>query len=54
MLADPLLIRRPLMEFDGRKTVGFDVEQLKSWIGLSDQDAPLGESCARHDGKSCP
>jgi nitrogenase-associated protein len=54
MLADPLLIRRPLMDIDGVKTAGFDAERLRAWIGLADQETPPGESCVRHDGKSCP
>jgi nitrogenase-associated protein len=54
MLADPLLIRRPLMEIDGHKAAGFNVDQLKEWINLDGQDAPLSEACARTDGKSCP
>jgi nitrogenase-associated protein len=51
MLADPLLIRRPLMEIDGRKTAGFNVDQLKEWIFLDDQEKNPGETCTRTD---CP
>ncbi|HXP95107.1 MAG TPA: ArsC/Spx/MgsR family protein [Telmatospirillum sp.] len=53
MLADPLLIRRPLMEVDGRKTAGFNVDQLKEWIDLADQESPPSEACPRTDAKSC-
>ncbi len=35
MLADPILIRRPLIEAAGRKVVGFDTALLAQWIGLS-------------------
>lgn len=35
MLNDPLLIRRPLIEIEGRREAGFDQEKLKEWIGLS-------------------
>ncbi|MFZ2163730.1 MAG: ArsC/Spx/MgsR family protein [Sideroxyarcus sp.] len=36
MLLDPLLIRRPLMEVDGKLRVGFDAEAVDAWIGLND------------------
>ncbi len=35
MLADPLLIRRPLMEVDGRRMAGFDQDLVHAWVGLS-------------------
>jgi len=53
MLADPLLIRRPLIEVDGERVAGFDVARIKEWIGLADEGTPPGEGCARTDGKSC-
>lgn len=34
MLDDPILIRRPLMEADGHRTIGFDPSFVESWIGL--------------------
>jgi nitrogenase-associated protein len=45
MLAEPLLIRRPLMEADGELRAGFDSEAVAAWIGLNDakpggQDRP--------------
>ena len=48
MLADPMLIRRPLMEADGQRRVGFDQEAVDRWIGLSSK-APREylESCTR-------
>lgn len=33
MLADPLLIRRPLMECAGRRIAGFDAERVAEWLG---------------------
>jgi len=51
MLADPLLIRRPLMEADGRKEVGFDQEKIHAWLGLTPTDADL-ESCPNKT--ACP
>ncbi len=47
MRADPLLIRRPLLEADGRFEVGFDPEVIKAWLGLSQPDAGNPEAC-RH------
>lgn len=35
MLAEPLLIRRPLMECDGKRIAGFDAERVAAWIGAS-------------------
>ena len=48
MLSEPLLIRRPLMEVQGRKLVGFDVDLLNEIIGMkvADKTEDL-ESCAR-------
>ena len=34
MLADPLLIRRPLIEADGRKKAGFNQNLIHDWLGL--------------------
>jgi nitrogenase-associated protein len=33
MLAEPLLIRRPLMECAGKRIAGFDAERVADWIG---------------------
>jgi nitrogenase-associated protein len=49
MLAEPILIRRPLMEVEGRRAVGFDPAHVDAWIGLSArplQGADL-ETCRR-------
>jgi len=35
MIKEPLLIRRPLMEADGRREVGFDPEVVDAWLGLA-------------------
>ncbi len=35
MVADPLLIRRPLIEVEGRRRAGFDAEKIDAWLGLS-------------------
>lgn len=34
MLADPVLIRRPLMEAAGQRCAGFDPERLRGWIDI--------------------
>jgi nitrogenase-associated protein len=53
MLAEPLLIRRPLIEADGRREVGFDKEVIDAWLGLSVVPEGDLESCSRQH-KSCP
>ena len=47
LLANPLLIRRPLMESDGRRMVGFDVAAVDAWLGLNGVELPEGniEAC---------
>ncbi len=51
MLADHLLIRRPLMQVGDQRRFGFDQEMIHAWIGL----APVGsEDFAVVDGmQSC-
>ncbi len=57
LLAEPLLIRRPLMEVGERRMVGFDVDRVHAWIGLG-PTAPTAiaslEGCTRapQDGLS--
>ena len=53
MCQDPLLIRRPLIESDGRRMAGFDETVLDSWLGLEPLDAPLPRDCPRDHG-ACP
>ena len=48
LLAEPLLIRRPLMqrEDDGSRHVGFDTEAVHAWIGLGTKPASVSlEGC---------
>ena len=47
MLADPLLIRRPLMEADGRREAGFEPERVSAWIGLKETCVPVTDICVR-------
>lgn len=35
MIAEPLLIRRPLLEANQRREVGFDPEFIHEWLGLT-------------------
>ena len=55
MLADPLLVRRPLMEVGARREVGFDVARVDAWIGLSAATAPMSEACPKGEAHPpCP
>jgi nitrogenase-associated protein len=58
MLAEPILIRRPLMETDGWRTVGFDAKQVDAQLGLGTEgveDARELDGCARdHVMTPCP
>jgi nitrogenase-associated protein len=47
MLADPLLIRRPLMQVDGRCEAGFDPARVAAWIGLRSDMPAVDETCQR-------
>ena len=54
MLADPLLIRRPLIVADGRYEVGFEPAVIESWLGLTYKDKQDLETCAKiHETKLC-
>lgn len=48
MIADPLLIRRPLIEAEGQRRAGFDLESVDAWIGLKEinENADL-ETCPK-------
>lgn len=63
MLGDPLLIRRPLIEAEGRCEAGFDVERIDAWLGLqpATRERLTGENpeaCqhphAADEGATCP
>ena len=53
LLAEPLLIRRPLMALGEQRMVGFDADQVHAWVGLGSSapssSAPL-EGCAAASG----
>jgi nitrogenase-associated protein len=55
MRAEPLLIRRPLIEADGRREVGFDPEAIDAWLGLNKRPEGDLESCRKmHEANPCP
>ena len=43
LLDNPLLIRRPLMEVENERRVGFDVAAVDAWIGLNNVELPEGD-----------
>lgn len=47
LLANPLLIRRPLMEVGDERMVGFDIAAVDAWLGLKNVELPEGniEAC---------
>ncbi len=47
MLAEPLLIRRPLLEADGRREAGFDPARVAAWVGLKETAVPVTDKCVR-------
>ena len=54
MLQDPLLIRRPLIEAEGRREIGFDQNLIHAWLGLTPSGQDL-ENCPRsHQHSPCP
>jgi nitrogenase-associated protein len=54
MLAEPLLIRRPLVEADGRRCAGFDREPVTSLLGDNGGQA-RPEGCSRPQASEpCP
>lgn len=56
MLREPLLIRRPLLEIDNRREVGFDVQKIDAWIGLKPADESLqemSENLMKQDLQNC-
>lgn len=54
LLAEPLLIRRPLMRVGDERRVGFDETAVDAWIGLGLGGAPVGEGCPRGEAPHPP
>lgn len=44
---NPLLIRRPLLQVDDERKVGFDTTAIHAWIGLREVPATNLETCQR-------
>jgi nitrogenase-associated protein len=53
MVQDPLLIRRPLIDVDGQRSVGFEARDIMVLLGLDLNTIQADESCPRHDGHRC-
>jgi nitrogenase-associated protein len=47
LIADPILIRRPLLQVGDRREVGFDTALVGAWIGLDQAPADNIEGCPR-------
>jgi len=48
MLAEPLLIVRPLMQVGKERLAGFDVQQVHNWLGL------ILDSVSERNPQNCP
>jgi len=54
MLADPLLIRRPLMRVGDECRVGFEPAEVDAWIGLAGADLDEDvQTCTQQPGHAC-
>jgi nitrogenase-associated protein len=53
MLQDHLLIRRPLLDVDGVRSVGFEAADVMALLGIDLSTAQADESCPRGDGHRC-
>lgn len=47
MLADPLLIRRPLIQVGERREAGFDQAVVDAWIGPRNTKTPVTDACLK-------
>lgn len=57
MIADPLLIRRPLLQVGDRREAGFEKQKIAAWIGLEALDTDRQEVHDRllqEDLETCP
>lgn len=53
MLAEPLFIRRPLLQVGDRRETGWDEALVSAWIGLARSD--VGEGCPKGEAHApCP
>ena len=51
MIADPVLIRRPLMQVGDRCESGFDSDAVDKWIGLQPRATLVGDQCVRRGAR---
>lgn len=49
LLAEPLLIRRPLLQVGDERRVGFDAAAIDAWIGLPGIELPSNIDRCQHD-----
>jgi nitrogenase-associated protein len=54
LIAEPLLIRRPLLACEDRVACGFDPAAITAWVGLKDESPVVGKGCPRPDMPPCP
>ncbi|OUC12219.1 MAG: hypothetical protein B0A82_23655 [Alkalinema sp. CACIAM 70d] len=57
MIAEPLLIRRPLMQVGERCEVGFDIDRVEAWVGLAsarDRISATYATLKSQDLQTCP
>lgn len=55
LCAEPILIRRPLMQSGKTRMAGFDPAAVEDWIGLSPTDSPVTDACPKTDAAAaCP
>jgi nitrogenase-associated protein len=51
MIADPVLIRRPLMQVGDCCESGFDPDAVDKWIGLQPRATLVGDQCVRRGAR---
>jgi nitrogenase-associated protein len=57
MVENPILIRRPLMQVDDRRVVGFETEHVDRWIGLqavNETQQAIQQTLIQQDLQTCP
>ncbi|MEM8572730.1 MAG: ArsC/Spx/MgsR family protein [Pseudomonadota bacterium] len=47
MVAEPILIRRPLMQVGDQRKAGFDQDAVAAWIGLKTPDTRVTDTCPK-------
>jgi len=54
MIANPILVRRPLMKVDERREAGFDQGVVAAWIGLCPGEDRVTDACVRSSAGQDP